>query len=122
MFIIKGKGRKTDHVWSHIKQRHTGDKVCVVGFTNKLPENYLRNKQIIFYEALNNQNWLSQAKKFIEKFQDQFDGIIFYVDCSEEDAKILSQDIHNLKTRITVTVNEDIPEIYTEQILISHSV
>lgn len=104
MYIIEGNGRKTQHVWEHIKRRHTGDKICVVGFANGLPENYLRNKQVIFYEALRQQEWLPEAETFIAKFEEQFDGMIFYVDCTPEEAADLAEIAAKYNSRITATV------------------
>lgn len=107
MYIIEGNGRKTQSVWEHIKRRHTGDKICVVGFANGLPENYLRNKQVIFYEALRQRDWLAEAETFIAKFEEQFDGMIFYVDCTPEEAERLADIAANYRSRITVTVHGD---------------
>lgn len=111
MYLIKGQGRKTEAMWQHMKRRHTGDKVCVVGFKNQLPENYLRNKQVIFYEALNQTDWLPQAEKFIAQFEEQFDGMIFYVDCTPAEAEALAEIAAKYQSRITVTVTEPVSEI-----------
>lgn len=106
MFVIEGNGRKTDVVWEHIKKYHTGDKVCVVGFSKKLPENYLRRKQLDFYEMFPSSNWLLQAESFIRRFINQYDGIVFYVDCSSEEMKTLFKisEIYRRHLMITVTV------------------
>lgn len=108
MYIIYGNQRKISHVWNHIKKQHTGEKIAVVGFPKKLPENYLRNKQVTFYESLTIKNkWLNQAEAFLAKFEDQYDGVIFYVDCSKKEAEQLKKIAAKYRSLVTVTVASD---------------
>lgn len=108
MYIIYGNQRKISHVWNHIKKQHTGEKIAVVGFPKKLPENYLRNKQVTFYESLTIRNkWLKQAEAFLAKFEDQYDGVIFYVDCSKKEAEQLKIIAAKYRSLVTVTVASD---------------
>lgn len=105
MFIINGNQRKIDHVWQHIKRQHTGEKVAVVGYPKRMPENYLRNKQLTFYESLTiPTKWLDQAEDFLKRFEEQYDGVIFYVDCSEKEAEQLATIAQGYRSQVTVTV------------------
>ncbi|MGV3084278.1 hypothetical protein [Enterococcus dispar] len=110
MYMIYGKQRKITQVWTHIKRQHTGEKIVVVGFPKKLPENYLRNKQIIFYESLTiKDKWLAQANQFLAKFEDEYDGIIFYVDCTSEEANEMKKIAAKYRSLVTLTVASDSP-------------
>lgn len=110
MYIIEGNQRKIQEVWQHIKRRHTGEKIAVVGFPKRMPENYLRNKQITFYESLTiKARWLQQAEAFLEKFQETYDGVIFYVDCTPVEAEELKQIVASFPVAVTVTVATETP-------------
>lgn len=110
MYIIQGKQRKINHVWDHIKRQHTGEKIAVVGFPKKLPENYLRNKQVTFYESLTiKSRWLEQAEAFLAKFEEQYDGVIFYLDCTLKEAEQLKQIAAKYRSLVTVTVASETP-------------
>lgn len=109
MFIIEGNERKITQVWEHIKRHHTGDKIAVVGFGNQLPQTQLRNKQVIFYDNLAKKQWLSQAEAFLQRFEEHYDGIIFYVDCSQEEANRLNEISKNYTPKLTVTVHAEKP-------------
>lgn len=122
MYIIKGNARKINHVWEHIKRHHTGEKIAVVGFPNKLPENYLRNKQVIFYESLTHKDeWLIQAEKFLTNFEEEYDGVIFYIDCTLKEAENLKKVATKFRSLITVTVASD-SLITIEEYLLSQQV
>ena len=110
MYLIHGEQRKINHVWAHIKRQHTGEKIAVVGFPKKLPENYLRNKQITFYESLTiKDKWIVQADRFLAKFEDEYDGIIFYVDCTSEEANEMKKIAAKYRSLVTLTVASDLP-------------
>lgn len=110
MYLIHGEQRKINHVWAHIKRQHTGEKIAVVGFPKKLPENYLRNKQITFYESLTiKDKWLVQADQFLAKFEDEYDGIIFYVDCTSKEANEMKKIAAKYRSLVTLTVASDLP-------------
>ena len=52
MFILEKKAEPTQQIWNHIKRQYQGEKVAVVGVEKQLPQTFLRNKQVIFYESL----------------------------------------------------------------------
>lgn len=115
--MIRGKQDKRHYVWEHLKRHHTGDKVAVIGYPKKLPQTQLRNKQVVFYESLRTPDTLlNDCAAFFERFKEQYDGVILYVDCTEDEAWALEEIAKAYKTRLTVTVkNED--NLWTEEVL-----
>lgn len=110
MYIIEGNERKINYVWEHIKKQHTGNKIAIVGYADSLPQTQLRNKQVIFYTSLSDPaKWLQQAEAFLKQFEEQYDGIIFYVDCPKEEIDHLRQIAKNYRPKLTVTVHSDAP-------------
>jgi len=106
LFILEKKAEPTQQIWNHIKRQYQGEKVAVVGVEKQLPQTFLRNKQVIFYESLTGKALLDEGKKFLEKFSKDYTAFVFYLACSSEIAEQLIEAGRNLGVRVTVTVEE----------------
>ncbi|MBM7712011.1 hypothetical protein [Enterococcus xiangfangensis] len=108
MFILKKKAEPEKQIWNHIKRHYQGEKVAVVGVKKGLPQTFLRNKQVIFYESLTGESLLAEGKQFLERFAKNYTAFVFYLDCPTEIAEQLIDTGRALGVRVTVTVKEQV--------------
>ena len=80
MFILEKKAEPAQQIWTHIKRHYQGEKVAVVGVEKQLPQTFLRNKQVIFYESLTGRSLVEEGKRFLDKFSKDYSAFVFYVD------------------------------------------
>lgn len=106
MFILEKKAEPAQQIWNHIKRQYQGEKVAVVGVEKQLPQTFLRNKQVIFYESLTGKSLLDEGKHFLDKFAKDYSAFVFYLDCPTEVAEQLIDAGRALGVRVTVTVEE----------------
>ncbi|MGK0605619.1 hypothetical protein [Enterococcus gilvus] len=106
MFILEKKAESKQQIWTHIKRHYQGEKVAVVGVNKQLPQTFLRNKQVIFYESLTENSLLEEGKKFLDSFAKDYSAFVFYVACSTEVAEQLIDAGRASGVRVTVTVTE----------------
>ncbi|MBO0454341.1 MULTISPECIES: hypothetical protein [Enterococcus] len=106
MFILEKKAEPEQQIWNHIKRHYQGEKVAVVGVQKQLPQTFLRNKQVIFYESLTGKALLEEGERFLNKFAKEYTAFVFYLDSSSEIAEQLVEAGRNLGVRVTVTVEE----------------
>lgn len=104
MFILEKKAEPAQQIWTHIKRHYQGEKVAVVGVEKQLPQTFLRNKQVIFYESLTGRSLVEEGKRFLDKFSKDYSAFVFYVDCPNEVAEQLIEAGRALGVRLTVTV------------------
>jgi len=104
LFILEKKAEPTQQIWTHIKRHYQGEKVAVVGVEKQLPQTFLRNKQVIFYESLTGRSLVEEGKRFLDKFSKDYSAFVFYVDCPNEVAEQLIEAGRALGVRVTVTV------------------
>ena len=107
MFILEKPAEPTQQIWNHIKRNYQGEKVAVVGIKRQLPQTFLRNKQVIFYESLTGKSLVAEGQRFMEKFVDDYSALVFYLDCSSAEAEQLRDYGRSLGIRVTITVNEE---------------
>lgn len=106
MFILEKKTEPEQQMWNHIKRQYQGEKVAVVGVKKQLPQTFLRNKQVIFYESLTEASLLAEGKQFLARFAKNYTAFVFYLDCSADVAEQLIDSGRSLGVRVTVTVTE----------------
>lgn len=106
MFILEKKAEPAQQIWTHIKRHYQGEKVAVVGVKKQLPQTFLRNKQVIFYESLTGYSLLEEGKRFLEKFSKDYSAFVFYLDCPKEVAEKFIEAGRSLGVRVTVTMEE----------------
>ncbi|MBV7392281.1 hypothetical protein KUA55_16480 [Enterococcus sp. ALS3] len=110
MFILEKKIEPTQQIWSHIKQHYPGEKIAFIGIKKQLPHTFFRNKQITFYENLEDSpsSLLNQGKEILYKLSKDYSAIVFYVDCPKDVAEQLIECGKNLCIRLTVTTEEKV--------------
>ncbi|MGX7204573.1 hypothetical protein [Enterococcus pingfangensis] len=106
MFTLEKKAEPAQQLWNHIKRHYQGEKVAVVGVKKSLPQTFLRNKQVIFYESLTGESLLVEGKQFLERFAKNYTAFVFYLDCPAKIAEQLIDTGRALGVRVTVTVKE----------------
>lgn len=77
MFILEKKAEPTQQIWNHIKRQYQGEKVAVVGVEKQLPQTFLRNKQVIFYESLTGKALLDEGKKIFREVLERLYSFCF---------------------------------------------
>ncbi|MBO0411357.1 hypothetical protein JZO77_18355 [Enterococcus hulanensis] len=106
MFILEKKAEPEQQIWDHIKRNYQGEKVAVVGVKKQMPQTFLRNKQVIFYESLTGRSLVEEGERFLNKFAKDYSAFVFYLDCPSEVGDQLVEAGRKLGVRVTVTVEE----------------